>query len=486
MAQNVDCQFKVLERVYNVNFDELVKKIQDGNVLRHDPVKIGSTVWTAAEKIPELAQVFKETDLTNALPDNIDLRNVFTHFQAGKTDYGSIQQTETSNAKVCAVHADKSPYYICTICENLFCRDCPARNSEKSRICPFCGGNCDLYMGRVWKLEKKKAQANYEFEEEAPTPQTINYQVVYTKLRFKDFIDALIYPLRFPLALMVGGVLFSVLVFGQIVTLFKGGGFLFVALVISAVILMLKFSILTKCFENLSQKDPQRKSYMWHIEKFGVVEDFVVPFMTGLRLYLVSFGLFFILALTAGFYAWVGFSGNLEKLDAEVLQTEQHVNSIINNGKSDLKPEQKRENELRIIRDNLRLQQIESVFGTNHLADNEQLQKLIGSMMRLTIWFQMPICFAFIFGVLFFPAVCLSAGENHFFSIKNTIFSGIKMIKVIGFDYLKVLFMCFVFLQLSVVNIFTLNWLFLKLEMPAIGVFSAIVAGSFLIYYFWV
>lgn len=60
------------------------------------------------------------------------------------------------------------------------------------------------------------------------------------------------------------------------------------------------------------------------------------------------------------------------------------------------------------------------------------------------------------------------------------------MIKVIGFDYLKVLFMCFVFLQLSVVNIFTLNWLFLKLEMPAIGVFSAIVAGSFLIYYFWV
>ncbi len=488
MSQTVDCQFKVLERVYNVDFDELVKKIQNGNVLRHDPVKIGSTVWTDAEKIPELAEIFKETDLKNALPNDVDLRNVFTHFQAGQTDYGSIEQIETSNAKVCAVHADKSPYYICTICENLFCRDCPEQNSEKSRICLFCGGNCDLYMGRVWKLEKKKAEANYEFDEveEVAAPQTINYQVVYTKLRFRDFIDALIYPLRFPLALMVGGILFSVLVFGQIVTLFKGGGFLFVAAAISAVILMLKFSILAKCFENLTQKEPQRKSYMRHIEKFGVVEDFVMPLMTGLRSYFVSFGLFFILALTAGFYAWIGFSGNLEKMDAEVVQTEQRVNSIINDGKSDPILQQKRENEIRMIRNNLRLHQMESVFGTNHLADNEQLQRLIGSIMRLTIWFQMPIFFALISGILFFPAVCLLAGENRFFSIGKTVIAGVKMIKVIGFDYLKILFMCFVFLQFSVINIFTLNWLFSKLEMPAIGVLTAVVAGSFLIFYFWV
>ncbi|HVE59767.1 MAG TPA: hypothetical protein VNB22_23345 [Pyrinomonadaceae bacterium] len=486
MFPNEDCQFKVQERVYYVNFDELIEKTRNGNVLRHDPVKIGKSVWLDAEKIPELAKVFEENDLKNTLPKGVDFRNIFTNFQAGETNYKAINETEALPGKVCALHADQSPHYVCTVCENLFCRDCPAQNAEKKWICPFCGGNCVLYMGQIWQFENKKAEAKYEFEEEESAPKTLNYQVVYTKLSFRDFIDALIFPVRFPLALLVGGILFSVLVFGQIVTLFRGGGLLFVFAAITAVIMMLKFSILSKCFENLSQKERRGDSYMRNIKKFGVVEDFVMPFFTGLHSYFVAFGLFIILATAAGFYGWFSFTGNLETMETDVRQTEQHLDSVVNAGKFDPNSARRRESELKKMIDDLRLTRMESVFGTNHLADNKQLERLINSVMRLTLWFQMPICFLFIAGVLFFPAVCLSIGENHFLSIGKSFISGFKMMRIIGFDYVKILFMCFVLLLFSALNIYALSWLFSKIEMPVAGVFSAIVAGSFLIFYFWV
>jgi hypothetical protein len=487
MSPSQDCQYKVLDRIYCVNFDELVKKIRNGNVLRNDPVKIGkSKIWTEAENIPELAKAFDEFDSKTKLPEGIDFQNILTNFQVGETDYRAFQEIENIPDKACAVHADQAPYYICTICENLFCRNCPAPDAEKKWICPFCGGKCVLYMGQIWQFENKKSQAKYELEEVVPTQKPLNYQIVYTKLKFSDFINAMVYPLRFPLALTIGGILFSVLVFGQIVTLFKGSALLFAATAIASVIMMLKFGILSKCFENLSQKNHQLHSYMPHIKKFGVFEDFVIPFITGLQSYLVAFGLFLILASSAGIFAWVSFADDLQRTEIELRQTEQQVNSVIDAGNSGSKLSQRRQNEFRKMIDDRRLKKMESVFGTNHLADNGQLERLINSMMRLTLWFQMPICFAFILGVLFFPAVCLSKGENQSFSLKKTFILSFKTMKTIGFDYIKILFMCFILLLFSGLNIYALSWLFSKLEMPAAEIFSAIVAGSFLIFYFWV
>lgn len=487
MSRNEDCQCKILDRVYYVDFDELAEKVRNGRVLSHDPVKIGNSVWTNAGKIPDLAEFFKEHDLKNKLPKGTNFQNILTNFQVGETNHRVIHETENTLDKACAVHTDKSPYYICTICENLFCRDCPVENADNKRICPFCGGNCVLYAGQVWQFENEKTKAIYEYKNEKPAPETPNYEVVYTKLTFRDFINALIYPLRFPVALIVGGILFSVLVFGQMVTLFKGGESLFAAAVgITVVIMMLKFSVLFKCFENLSRKNFQRHSYMPHIKKFGVIEDFVVPFFTGLHSCVVSFGLFIILVFAAGIYAWANFSGNVETTEAEVRQMEQRVNSVINAGKSDPKQRQKREIEIKAMLENVRSNLIESVFGKNHLADNNQLERLINSVMRLTIWFQMPMSLALMIGVLFFPAVCLSAGENRFLSLRKSFISGFKMMKTIGFDYIKILLMCFILLLISVLSIYLLNLLFSKLELPVAGTLSAIAVGSFLIFYFWV
>jgi hypothetical protein len=46
--------------------------------------------------------------------------------------------------------------------------------------------------------------------------------------------------------------------------------------------------------------------------------------------------------------------------------------------------------------------------------------------------------------------------------------------------------MCLIFLIFSAFNIYALSWLLSKWEMPLAEIFSAIVAGSFLIFYFWI
>lgn len=482
MLQNENCQYKILDRVYYADFDEMVEKIKKGAVLRNDQVKIGSNIWTEAEKIPELARVFEDSEQKLKVPEGVDFKNILTNFQVTETNLQTVRESELTFEKVCSIHADTKPVYICTICESLFCKRCPARDHNNEPICPFCGGNCVLHMKQVWKFENKKTEAVYELEEEKTDQKAQDYQVVYTKLKLKDFVNALTYPFRFPFALLIGGILFSALVLGQIVTLFKGGAMLFAGFAITSLILMLQFGVLFRCFENFSLKNSEYCSYMPHIRKFALFEDFVRPFFIGISTYLLAFGLFIVLAIASGFYAWFSFSGNVEKIEAEMLRSGEQVNSFIS---SDPGIKKLKDNELRAIIDKTRLNQLESVFGKNQLADNEELAKLINSITRLTLWFQMPLCFAFILGVLFFPAICLSTAENNFLSIKNRFVSSFKTMRTTGFDYVKILFMCIVLLMLSVTVIYGLSLLFSKLEMPVAGIFAAILAGSFFVFYFW-
>ena len=486
MQRTEECQYKVLERIYFVNYEELIKKIKSGSVLRHDAVKIGASGWNEAEQFPELVTVFEEKEKQLKVPAGINLQNVLTNFQLPELDYKAIGPVERILEKSCSIHPDTRPFYVCIVCESLFCRDCPRQDGKNSLICLYCGGNCVLYMGRIWQFESKKPEATYQIEDQIIEDEEIKYEDVYSKLTFRDFLNALVYPLRFPFGLLVGGLLFCALVLGQIVTLFKGGGMIFVTLALTAVIMTLKFGILFKCFENRIQKSEKPRGYMLHVMKFGLFEDFIIPLFSGIQLYAISFGLFTILVLTAGIYGWLSYSDSVEQIQTSAVQSDQRLNSVIDGQTPDALLRQRRERETRKIMENLRLKRLETVFGTNHLADNKQLERLVLSIVSLTLWLQMPICFALILGVLFFPAVCLSIGDNQFQPMKKKFLSGLKMMKLIGFDYVKILFLSLMLILFSMLNISVLNWAFSKLEMPAAAILAAIIAGCFLVFYFWV
>jgi hypothetical protein len=351
-----------------------------------------------------------------------------------------------------------------------------------TKSCLFCGGKCVLYLGQMWKFEEK-TEAEYDIKTEkkeiiAEEPQA---EYVYTKLGTADFIAALTYPLRFPLGLLTGGVMFSVLVFGLIVTSFKGGGLLAATLALAALLLMLKFGVLSRCFENFLQ-NTFKTGYMPRIKKFAVFEDFINPFFMGVKTYLIAFGLFTVLVAALFLYARFSFANDLDAAEIKMMTAGTQVSSALD---SDWKAREIRENELRKMVNQARLSQMETVFGSNHLIDNRELEKAVKSVSRLTVYYQMPVIFAFILGVLFFPAACLTIGRNHSLSLKQRLICGFKEIKTVGFDYIKILLLCFVLLVVSLAAIFGLNLLFSYLHLPIAGILAAVITGSFLIFYFW-
>ncbi len=481
MNPSESCQLKVLDRIYYVNVEDVKLKIKKGTVLRQDQIKVGNTAWTVIEYIPEFAAAFEEFETKNKLPENFDGTHIFTNFQVPETEYKTLAEAPHEQGKCCAVHTELPPFYVCAVCESLFCKDCPAIEND-SKICPFCGGKCVLYLGQMWKFEKPpETKYDIKAEKAETVVEEIHAEYVYTKLRKEDFFKALKFPLKFPVGLLTGGILSAVLVFVLIVSAFRGGWMLLITAIIAALILMLKFGVLSRCFENFSQ-NTFNTGYMPRVKKFAVFEDFINPFFMGVKTCLLAFGLFAAMAAALGFYAWLGFSDDANTMENEMKQTESQVNSTLN---LNSKNKGIRENELRKMIDEARLSQMETVFGSSHLVDNRQLEKAVKSISRLTVYFQMPVVFAFILGVLFFPAICLTIGRNHSLSIKERLIFGFKEIKTIGFDYVKILFICLVLLSVSTGAIYGLSLIFSGLELPVAGILSAIIAASFLIFYFW-
>ena len=455
--------------------------------MRHDQVKVGESIWTEAQKIPEFSMMFEDFELENKIPDGVDLQNIFTNFQLSGISKIQHQEIQTFNNKTCAIHQENLPYYVCSVCKTLFCKDCFASNDSKNlKICPYCGGICDLRMEKQWQFNKKQADTKYELEEEKKVaPVEEDYEIVYTKLTLKDFISATLYPFRFPIGFFVGCCLYALLVMGQITSLFQGGWMLAIAAAIGSVGLMINFGVMFKMFENFTQPGQENRSFMPRIQKFTFFEDLVNPFIIGFKAYLTSFAIFLLIIVIAGTSAWFIYSGEVQNMEGKMSEAGNRVNLVLDSRNADPNKFKAKQDELDKIINKTKLRQLETTFGTNHLAENSGLLILLYSIMRLTLWFQMPICFAFIFGVLFFPAVCLSTSENHYESFAKRYISSFKMIKRIGFDYVKIVFFCGILLMTSFISVYLLNYIFSKIEMPVAGILTAIVTASFLFFYFW-
>lgn len=277
-----------------------------------------------------------------------------------------------------------------------------------------------------------------------------------TKLRKTDFFEAFKHPFRFSLNLAFCSMFFAILVIGQII-LAIGGSILFsIAAVISMLTVMLTFSVMSKTIENFRQEKADAE-FAPRLSRFTFWEDFIHPFFLGIGVYLVSFGLFAAIVVSAGIYAWFKFSGNLENVETEMFISYGSVSS----------------------------NQLTSVFGSNYLADLSQFEKIFISFTHLSIFFQMPICFAFIFGLLVFPAACSIAGSTRSFTKTINIFSAFSTMKRFGFDYIKILLMN-IFFALIVFFVFIGFYkAFAGYDLHLVGIVSGLFTGSLLVFYFW-
>ncbi len=470
-------QIFVQDRTYEASYDELIQWIKEGSVLPEDKVKRGNLRWLDAGKIPELTHYFKnqvfENDQANfAAPQENAATQVFTHFQVGETNVqtelrvnngsGAFinppQETQTE-LKICSIHPERICFYVCEICGSYFCKDCPNTFGSSVKLCVGCGGMCIGYEEFEASGKKIVGAINKPYprmETTASKPIEKQRIVNDTKLRKDDFFEAFRHPFRFPLSFAFCAMLFAILVIGQII-LAIGGSILFaVAALVSLLTIMLKFSVMAKTMENHRQEKSDAE-FAPRISRFTLWEDFIQPFFVGLGVYLVSFGLFAAIVLGAGVYAWFTFSGNLEKVETEMFISYVAVGS----------------------------NQFTNVFGSDYLADLSHLERVIISFTHLSIYFQMPICFAFFFGLIIFPAACSIAGSTRSLAKTINVFSEFSTMKKFGFDYIKILLMNMLF-SLIVFTVLTGFYkLFAGYDLHLAGIVAGLFVGSLLVFYFW-
>jgi hypothetical protein len=510
----------VQNNIYEASYEEVIQWIKEGAILPEDKVRRGNLRWLSANKVPEFNRYFLQTELNvnfSAVPlgSTDETNEVSTRFQNGAPENSSAQTQTLQQASVnvsyhsqstpvagqnqapyavaadsmfCSVHPERERYYICQICKIIFCKECPHSFGSSVKICLDCGGMCITYA-EFEKLEDKTIGAinrPYARIEARVTTDPELEADKRAKLSKKDFFDAMIYPLKFPAAFIFGSVLLAVLTLGQMIWAIGGIDLFFAAVGVSAFMILLVFSVLTKTVEN-TLHDKTQAGFMPRVNRFTVWEDFVHPFFLGAGALLAAFGLFLSLVVGAGAYAWSQFSGDLGMTEIQMRASNNQVDAAFEQfNDKQVSGRAFRQNALeRKIEQNLQTQ-TERVFGSNYLGDAGQLEKLVKSMLRLSIYFQMPICFAFIFGLLLFPAVCLNAGSTRSLGKTVNFFRGWKTIKKLGFDYIKILMMCLAFTAVTFTVAAGIFFLFSTLDQLFFRIIGALTAASVAAFYFWI
>ena len=510
----------VQNNIYEANYEEVIEWIKEGAILPDDKVRRGNLRWLNAGKVPEFHQYFvenTESETFSPAPDssNGEIEEMFTHFQTGagnsaahagtadKLSFNGLShlpntaKNEPSKAPkmyvasdmlVCSVHSDRELSYVCQICKLYFCKTCPHSFGSSVKICLDCGGLCMTYEDFEKLDEKTIGAINRPYARVAAndSKDKENEQLKRAKLSTKDFTAALIYPLKFPVALLIGAFLLTILTFGQTVLAIGGINLFTVAAGVSALTLMLIFSVQTKTIENC-MRGKTENGFLPGINRFTFWEDLIHPLFLGIGVFLASFGLFIVLTFSAGVYAWTQLSEDLRMSEDQMRLSAKRVNTVLDNlndgrtsggANGSVTFEHKIEQNLQ--------NQTERVFGSSYLGDTAQLEKFLRSMLRLSVYFQMPVGFAFILGLLVFPAVCLIAASTRSFGKTVNLLRAFQIIKQIGFDYIKILVTLLAFLMVVSTLV---SGIFIALsffEQSFVGVVAGLTVGSFLAFYLWV
>lgn len=495
-------QVAVSDRVYEANFEEVVQWIKEGAVLPEDKVRRGNLRWLNAGKVPEFYPFFYDDGFKAEQSPSLQTNDGkdYSPFQPNSTailddqpetfaeeskneDLNSFQtlaENFKANAK-CSIHSEKEPHYICEICKNLFCKTCPESFGSKVKLCPSCKGLCLIYTGEADATEKIVGAVNKPYrriEEKKDTKKEI-------KLEARDFLNALIYPFSFFLNLIFGALFFTILLLGLIVAGLGGNSLIWAAAGFAFLAVMIKLSVFSKTLENLSQKKTG-SGFMPRLNRFTVWEDFIQPLFTGIGVYFVSFGLFSVLLIGAYGFAWYQLSDNLNNIETEIRNTHNQITSTIKSAEPQNFQTYSQAQELEVKIEQSRQNLITSALGANYLGDTEELEKFVLTIMRLSIFLLMPLCFAFLMGILYFPAACSIAGATRSFKKTLNPFNGLRMIKKMGFDYIKILSLCFVFVGALFGQSLGFYLTFSHFELPFWGILSALLVGGIFIFYFWV
>lgn len=516
-------QVDVNGQIYETSFEALTQWINEGSLLPNDKVRRGNLRWLEAGKISLLYGFFNAKELgvppppivsaTNAqsaeksLPNktenfvtvqNVSQNSVVENAAAAETPEKTLppQPPSTFNPDVCAIHADVPPIYVCGCCAHFFCKACPHTYSSV-KICPLCGEMCQLLTVAANKEKRVRAESE--------------------KFVFMDFANALAYPFKFPASLIFGAIMFMFFTLGQSASA-VGGLYLLSGSIICAMLAnTLTFGILANAVENMANGKTDL-DFMPRFDDFSIWDDVVHPFFLSIGVYLVSFGLLLVFMVGATWYAWGAIKGAMEqsaiatvmpdaqrdlnsakqipqikRLSDQLNQNNQwkngqmpDANQIANLQSQPINDEEAEFQRIQETINQTRKGQMESVVGKSAEEEQAAYRQIGIAFLQTAGLFLIPIFFALLWGLFYFPAACAVAGYTRSFTAVINPLVGLDTIKHLGFDYVKILLMGLVLAVFTFIVSLILGIIFAPFDLPRMGNLPAVAVASFFHFYFWI
>ncbi len=524
-------QIDVGGQIYEANFEVVANWIFEGALLPQDMVKRGNLRWIEAQKVPVLLQFFNAKEqgmpppvfasMTNALnqppqnqyapPDSTPNQykttvnqppvNNFTPLQnqfdappvqnfAPQNNWQEPQQFNQFNeipqqnfeyvpTDFCTMHPDVPSIYSCDTCANSFCRACPKSYGGNVKICPFCGAMCNS-IAEIQKKTQEARQFEHDFSQ---------------GFGFEDFINAVKYPFKFKTSLIAGAIMFTFFSLGQTAVSFGGMGIMAAAIICWLFANMLTFGILANTVDNFAQ-GKVNLNFMPTFDDFSLWDDVVHPFFLCIGTYIVSFGALFLIIAFIVWFSWTTFHGrppvSLEdKISAAQKNIERrksgeyefNPDGTVKSGPG-MKPEDIQDIE-KIVREQ-RQKEMEAVAGKTVEQEEEDRKEMVANFMKMGLPALAFTFLALLWGIFYYPAACLVAGYTRSFTATLNPTVGWETIKILGWDYFKILLMFIVITALSVAVDAILGGIFSAFNMPSVGNIPAKVIGSVFGFYVWI
>ncbi|CAN5544975.1 hypothetical protein BH10ACI1_BH10ACI1_07920 [soil metagenome] len=497
-------QVDVGGQIFESNFEGLVSWISEGSLLPQDKVRRGNLRWLEANKIPSLYGFFNAKELGQPMPPiqfsttdaetETEIKTVAvtqnsTVFQPNSVEFGHQQPINNynnppptqmftepvfdvplPNVDFCLIHNDVEPQYICDICQNVFCLECPKSYGGNVKICPMCGSACSNIKEIKSKLEKE-----------------IRYQTDMSEgFGIEDFGRAIMYPFKYKLSLFFGVLFFMIFSLGQ--TAAGSGSLMMLAPVLICFMManMLTFSVLANTVENFSQGKIDR-DFTASFEDFSMWSDVIQPFFLSIGVFIVSFGLMTVLIIGAVWFMWNSVSVGLKKeSDLRIEKLNKQKEELAKLRKQSIM-DTDRDRAYQADLDNMNKQtQIQNLksLGVADPESNMTLSETLAIAFRETGFLIIPIILSLLWGLFYYPIACAVAGYSRSFSATINPSIGLETIKLLGADYAKIVLITLFLSIIVAIFEFVFYFVLAPFDLPGIGNLPAVALGSIIKFYF--
>ena len=136
--------------------------------------------------------------------------------------------------------------------------------------------------------------------------------------------------------------------------------------------------------------------------------------------------------------------------------------------------------------DQMRKKQLEGALGKTPETREKEQSEFIARFLSISAPLVVFAALALLWGLFYFPAACAVAGYTRSFTAAINPLVGLDTIKRLGFDYIKLLLMCF-FIVIALGFVYmALAFIFAPFDLPGMGNLPAKVVESILDFYFWI